>query len=344
MELHTETDRPAAPPPSMMIMQMAMGALMTQALGVAAKLGVADILADGHKNIAEIAADSGTHEQSLYRILRCLASANIFTETEDRTFRNTELSDLLRSNVQGSLKSAAVFMAEPWHFDAWANLMHSAKTGETSWDVTFGKSFFDWIQDKPEAAAIFNGAMTDMSMTGARSVVEAYDFSGITVLADIAGGHGYLLSQILKANPGLQGILFDLDSVIAGALPMLLQQGVADRVVTVSGDFFQAVPTADAYIMKHIIHDWDDERAVKILQSINRAMTGDGKVILVEMVVPPGNDPHPSKVLDLEMLTLPGGLERTADEYAKLFERAGFRLNRILPTKSHFSIIEAVKA
>lgn len=174
-------------------------------------------------------------------------------------------------------------------------------------------------------------------------MVAAYDFSGIDTLADIAGGHGFLLSQILRAHPDVKGILFDMDHVIAGANEMLERHGVADRVETASGDFFKAVPSADAYIMKHIIHDWDDERSIKILESIHRAMIGDGKLLLVEMVVPEGNDPHPAKLLDLEMLTSPGGLERTADEYASLFDRAGFRLNRIVPTMSPFSVIEGVK-
>ena len=178
----------------------------------------------------------------------------------------------------------------------------------------------------------------------APAIVAAYDFSGIDTLADIAGGHGFLLSQILRANPNMKGILFDMDHVIAGSGEMLQSQGVADRVETASGDFFKEVPAADAYIMKHIIHDWDDDRSIKIMQSIHRAMIGDGKLLLAEMVIPEGNDPHPGKMLDLEMLTSPGGLERTADEYARLFEQAGFRLNRIVPSMSPFSVIEATKA
>jgi SAM-dependent methyltransferase len=153
-----------------------------------------------------------------------------------------------------------------------------------------------------------------------------------------------LLSQILKANPNMKGILFDMEHVISGAAEMLRSFGVEDRVETFSGDFFAEVPAADAYIMKHIIHDWDDERSIKILKSIHRAMKGDGKLLLAEMVIPEGNEPHPGKMLDLEMLTSPGGLERTADEYARLFEQSGFKLNRIVPTKSPFSVIEGLKA
>jgi hypothetical protein len=160
----------------------------------------------------------------------------------------------------------------------------------------------------------------------------------------MAGGHGYLLARILKANPHVRGILFDQDHVIAGSSRLLEQEGVAGRVDTVAGDFFAEVPAADTYIMKHIIHDWDDERSVQIMQTIHRAAVGAGKLLLVEMVVPEGNEPHYSKILDLEMLTSPGGIERTEAEYASLFDAAGFRLNRIVPTKSPFSVIEGVKA
>lgn len=331
-------------PPPVFILQMAMGAIMTQALGVAAKLGIADLLADGKKPVDELASASEAHAPSLYRILRSLASTGVFVETAPRVFANTQVSNLLRSDVPGSMRNGVIFMAEPWHYNVWGNMLHSARTGETAWKATHGQEVFDWFPSHPEESEIFNRAMTDMSAGAAPAVVAAYDFSGINVLADIAGGHGLLLAQILKSNSEMKGILFDMDHVIAGADEMLETQGVADRVEKVSGDFFKEVPSADAYIMKHIIHDWDDERSIKIMQSIHRAMIGDGKVLLIEMVIPEGNDPHPGKILDLEMLTSPGGLERTEAEYASLFERAGFRLNRIIPTFSPFSVIEAVKA
>lgn len=326
-----------------MILQMAMGPLISHALGVVARLGIPDHLAEGAKHVDEIASATGTHAQSLYRILRTLAATGVFAETSHRTFVNTPVSEVLRSNVPGSMRNMMIFMAAPWHSNSWGNMMHSARTGETAWKATYGEEIFDWFQSHPEESEIFNAAMTDMSAGFGPAVVEAYDFSGIDTIADIAGGHGFLLAQILKANPNLKGILFDLDHVIAGAGDMLKKHGVADRVETASGDFFKEVPAADAYIMKHIIHDWDDERSIRIMQSIHRSMIGDGKLLLAEMVVPEGNEPHPSKVLDLEMLTLPGGIERTADEYASLFERAGLKLNRIVPTMSPFSVIEAVK-
>ena len=326
------------------MMQLGMGAMVTQALYVAAKLGVADILADGEKHIDEIAKECDAHSPSLYRILRSLASIGVFTETATRTFANTPLSEVLQSNTPGSMRDSMIFMGEPWHYNVWANMLHSAKTGGTAWKKTYGEEVFEWFAHEPEASEIFNGCMSELSAGAAPAIVAAYDFSGFDTIADIAGGHGFLLSQILKANTNLKGILFDLEHVIAGSGDMLRAHGVTDRVETVAGDFFSEVPAADAYIMKHIIHDWDDERAIRILQTIHRAMKGDGKVLLAEMVIPEGNEPHPGKMLDLEMLTSPGGLERTEAEYAQLFERSGFRLNRIVPTMSPFSVIEAVKA
>ena len=343
METHLQTaERPE--PPQAILMQLSSGAMVTQAIYVAAQLRIADILADGEKHVDLISQEAGAHSSSLHRIMRTLSSLGIFNETQPRIFANTSLSEVLRADVPGSMRNSMIFMGEPWHFNVWGNMLHSARTGGTAWKETYGEEVFDWIAKQPEASEIFNGCMSELSAGAAPAIVACYDFSGIDTLADIAGGHGYLLSQILKANPNMKGILFDMEHVIAGAAGMLRSFGVEDRVGTVSGDFFVEVPAADAYIMKHIIHDWDDERSIMILKSIHRAMTGNGKVLLAEMVIPEGNEPHPGKMLDLEMLTSPGGLERTADEYARLFEQSGFRLNRILPTMSPFSVIEGVKA
>ena len=330
--------------PEQFLTQIAFGAMMTQALGVAAKLEIADLLKDGPKSVGELAGATATHERSLYRVLRSLASAEIFQETAPQVFANTPFSDALRKDAPNSMRSGVIFMAEPWHYNVWGNMLHSVKTGGTAWKETHDAEVFDYFADNSEQAEIFNNAMTDMSVATAPAVVEAYDFSGIETLADIAGGHGYLLAQILKANQNLKGILFDVPPVIAGADALLEREAANERVEKVAGDFFKEVPGADAYIMKHIIHDWDDARCVTILKNIHAAMNGDGKVLLVETVVPAGNEPHYSKLLDLEMLTSPGGAERTAEEYGALLAQAGFRLTRIVPTKSPFSIIEAVKA
>jgi hypothetical protein len=236
-------------------------------------------------------------------------------------------------------------MGEEWHWRVWGNMLYSVQTGKPAWGHVHGAEVFDYFGANPEQAEIFNGAMTDMSVATAPAVVEAYDFSGIKTLADIAGGHGYLLSQVLKANPEMKGILFDVQPVIAGANALIEKEGVAERIEKVSGDFFSSVPKgADAYMMKHIIHDWDDERSIKILRNINEAMNPQGRVLIIEVVVPEGNEPHYSKLLDLEMLVSPGGAERTEEEYRALLAAAGFKLTRIVPTKTPFSIIEGVRS
>ena len=345
VETPTSETRPEtqAPPPEAVLTQMAFGALLTQALSVAAKLGIADLLAKGPRPVAELAAETETHERSLYRVLRSLAGAGVFEEVEPRSFGLTPLAELLRSDAPGSMRNGLIFMGEEWHFNVWSNMLHSVRTGRPAWGHTHGAEVFEYFAANPEHAEIFNGAMTDMSVGTAPAVVEAYDFSGFGTLADIAGGHGYLLAQILKANPKLSGVLFDVAPVVEGAAALLKREGVADRVERVAGDFFESVPRADAYIMKHIIHDWDDARAALILRNINAAMGDEARVLIVETVVPEGNAPHYSKVLDLEMLTSPGGIERTAEEYAALLASAGLKLSRIVPTRSPFSIVEAVR-
>jgi hypothetical protein len=328
-------------PPEAFLTQMAFGALMTQALYVVAKLGVADMLVAGPRRVSELAAETNTHERSLYRIMRSLASAGVFAETAPQVFSLTPYAEPLRSDAPGSMRNGAIFMGEEWHWRVWGNLEYSVRTGRPAWGHTHGAEVFDYFASNPREAEIFNGAMTDMSTGTAPPVVSAYDFSGFRKIADIAGGHGYLLAQILKATPELQGILFDVPQVVEGAGALLEREGVTERVERVAGDFFASVPSADAYIMKHIIHDWDDERCVQILSNIKRAMEPGAKVLIVETVVPEGDGPHYSKLLDLEMLASPGGAERTAEEYAALLARAGLRMTRIIPTRSPFSIIEA---
>jgi hypothetical protein len=341
---HAAQAEAQAVPPQVVLTQMAFGALLTQALYVAAKLGVADLLAGGPRPVAELAAETGTHERSLYRVLRSLAASGVFAEVGPRTFALTPLAELLRSDAPGSMRNGAIFMGEEWHFNVWANMMHSVRTGRPAWGHTHGREVFDYFAENPEQAEVFNGAMTDMSVGTAPAVVEAYDFSRFGTLADIAGGHGYLLAQILKANPSLKGILFDVAPVVGGAAALLEREGVSERVERVAGDFFREVPRADAYVMKHIIHDWDDERAALILKNINASMGEDGRVLIVETIVPEGNAPHYSKVLDLEMLTSPGGVERTAAEYSELLAAAGLKLTRVVPTRSPYSIVEAARA
>ncbi|MBA2340034.1 MAG: methyltransferase [Pyrinomonadaceae bacterium] len=330
-------------PPDAFLTQLVFGAMMTQAIGVVAKLGIADLLSAKPQSVSELAARTNTHEQSLYRVLRSLASVGIFQELERKVFALTPYAELLRTDAPNSMRNGAIFMGEEWHWRVWGNMLYSVRTGKPAWGQVHGAEVFDYFSSNPEQAEIFNRAMTDMSVGIAPAIVEAYDFSNFKTLCDIAGGHGFLLSQVLKANRDMKGILFDMPPVIAGADGVLEREGVTERVEKVSGDFFARVPEgADAYMMKHIIHDWDDERALRILRNIRAAIKEDGKILIVEVVVPEGNEPHYSKLLDLEMLTSPGGMERTAEEYRALLAAADFRLTRIIETKSPFSIIEGI--
>jgi hypothetical protein len=332
-------------PPEAILSQMIWGGLMQQSICVAARFGIADLLAEKPQTAAELAAQTETHEDSLYRVMRLLSSAGVFAETGERVFSLTPLSELLRSDTPNSMRDIAIMLNEDWIWQAFGALGHTVKTGETAHDKIQGMSSFEYFEQNKEAGLVFNRAMTNMSKSVVPAIVGAYDFSGFGKLVDIAGGHGYLLSGILKANPNLQGILFDLPYVIENADALLEEEGVAARVERVAGDFFESVPAgADAYLMKHIIHDWDDEKSIAILRSIHRAINDEGKVLIAEMVVPETTEPSPSKVLDICMLVMEGGKERTAKEYRELLAAANFRLTRIVPTHSPFSIVEAVKA
>lgn len=341
----TNAQGETGPPPEALLMQLSFGALLTQALYAVAKLGVADLLAEKPLHTGELAAATRTDERALYRVLRSLASVGVFREVDPKVFALTPAAELLRTDAPNSMRNGMIFMGEEWHWGVWGNMIESLRTGRSAWGSVHGQEVFDYFAANPEKYEIFNRAMTDMSVNTAPSVVEAYDFSGIETLADIAGGHGYLLSQVLKANPKMKGILFDVPPVIAGARALLEKEGVAERVEAVTGSFFEAVPEgADAYMMKHIIHDWNDEDSRRILRNISKVMKPDGRVLIIEIVVPEGNEPHFSKVMDLEMLVSPGGLERTMEEYRELLAASGLKLTRIVPTRTPFSIIEGVKA
>jgi hypothetical protein len=332
-------------PPEAILPQMILGGLMQKSIWVAAKLGVADLLAEKPRTAEEIAEATDTHAPSLYRVLRLLATAGVFAENSERKFELTPIAELLRSDTPNSMRDYAIMMGEDWIWQAYGELMYSVKTGEIAHNKVQGMSSFEFFAKNEEVGNIFNRAMTNLSLLSAPAIAEGYDFSGIGKLVDIAGGHGLLLATILKANPHLQGVLFDLPFVIEGSGELLESEGVAGRIEKVSGDFFESVPAgADAYMMKHIIHDWNDEQSIKILQNIHRAMNDDGKVLIVEMVVPKGNEPSPAKGLDIVMLTIEGGKERTEKEYRELLDAASLRLTRIIPTRSPYSIVEAVKS
>lgn len=328
------------------LFQMVIGKWISQALGTIVEIGVPDQLATGARQCSDIARKAGVSEDGLYRLLRALASAGLFAESGDRQFRLTRMGQLLRSNHPESLAGYARFTAHDITWRPWGQLNYSVKTGMPAFDHVFNASIFEHFSRNPEVAAVFDDAMTSISAMEARATSDAYDFKGVATLMDVAGGRGLLLATVLRRHKTMRGVLFDLPHVAAGAAATFTRAGITGRVRIESGDFFKELPTgADAIIMKHIIHDWDDDAATRILQACHRALGRRGKVLIVDPVVPLGNTPHYGKLLDLEMLVLtPRGRERTKAEFAKLLRGAGFRLSRVIATESPLSIVEAVKA
>ncbi|MCL6436384.1 MAG: methyltransferase [Leptolyngbyaceae cyanobacterium HOT.MB2.61] len=332
------------PPPQIVVLQMATAYWVSQSIYAAARLGIADWLKDGAKSCGELAAITGTNEQALYRLLRALASVGIFAETESQQFVLTPLANCLRSDVPDSVRDASIMMGDREHYNSWGNILHSIKTGESAFENLVGMNVFDYFSRNPEPAAVFDRAMTSFSSSEIPAIIASYDFSSIRQLVDVAGGHGSLLTAVLRSNPQMEGILFDLPEVIERAKSAIAQD-VANRIQLATGSFFESVPAgADAYMLKHIIHDWDDERSITILKNCHQAMADNGRVLVMEQVIPPGNAPFLGKLLDVNMLVMcPGGKERTEVEYRALFEAAGFRLTRIVPTQTFISVVEGVK-
>ena len=332
------------PTPHDQMARMITGYWVSQMVYVAAKLRIPDRLADGPKTAEELAQATGTYARSLYRLLRALASLGVFTEGDDHRFSPTPLADALRSDVPGSQWAMAIMMGEE-QYRCWGDLLESIRTGQTAFERLYGQPIFDYFAGHPEQARIFDAAMTGIHGPETQAMLDAYDFTGVGVLADIGGGNGSTLVGILERHPEMRGILFDLPGVVERAGAGIEAAGLQGRCEVVGGSFFEAVPGgADAYLLRHIIHDWDDERATAILRTVRRAMGEGARLLVVEGVIPPGDEPSFAKLLDLTMLVAPGGLERTEEEYRRLYEAAGFRLRRIVPTAAGVDVIEGEPA
>nr|WP_214107126.1 methyltransferase [Acrocarpospora catenulata] len=317
---------------------------IAQAVRAAAELHLADHLAEQSRTASDLASLTGTRSDALYRLLRALSAVGVFAQDEDGKFAMTPLGATLKSDTDDSLRYAAIYSAAQWHWDAWNHIVHTLKTGETGWSVAHGEDYFPFLERNEEAGRIFNNTMVEFARPVHHGVTAAYDFSQIRTLVDVGGGQGALLTSILQANPGLAGILFDAPNVLDQAKPFLAEAGITDRVELASGSFFETVPSADGYILCHIMHDWQDEPARTILTNIRRAITENGRLLLVDSVIPEGGEFSPGKILDLEMMVAVNGRERTEQEFRDLLGKAGFRLARVIPTASQSSIIEAVPA
>jgi hypothetical protein len=319
-----------APPPQVQLAQLINGYWVSYSIMAAARLGLADALDDGATPVARIAERVGANPDATYRLLRALASLGIFREEDARSFAHTPLSSALKKDVPGSMQGLAA-MSGLLHARAWPEIMHSVRTGETAFAKVFGKEVFDYLPGDPDAARAFDAAMAGYTATMSQAVVAKYDFGGFQKIVDVGGGSGVLLATILGKATAARGVTFDLPHVTERARATLDRAAIGGRAEAVGGDFFSSVPAGDCYTMKMILHDWDDDKSRAILRTLRKSIAAGGKLCVIESVVPPGNTPSPVKFLDINMLVMTGGRERTRDEYAALFADAGFRLTRVVP-------------
>ena len=307
---------------------------------IAAELGIADILENGPKNIQELAALTLTHTPTLYRIMRALASLGIFAEKEDQVFELTPMAELLKTDA---LQSAAIMFNAEWSDKAWSFLLDSVCTGKTAFEEAHEMPLMDWLSQNPKAADVFNKANAVKAAQTHRAVLDVYDFSQIQTVTDIGGGTGALMMEILSKYTHLSGIIADVPHVIKKANEIINKHNLQNRCSTAECDFFNHVPSgSDVFILSHILHDWSDEQCQIILNNCKQAMKASSKLLIIEMIVPDGNQPSVAKLLDLEMLVITGGRERTEKEFLELLGSAGLRLERVIPTRENIFVLEAM--
>jgi O-methyltransferase domain/Dimerisation domain len=333
------------PSPSEQMIQLTSGHVIAQALYVVAELGIADLLATGPRTSMDLAQAAGAHAPSLYRVLRTLASLGVFVEQDDQTFRLTALGDTLRSDVPGSARAwALVNCGISWR--AYGELLYSVRTGQPGFEHAYGMSVFDYTARHPDAMAIFGKMLVDFAAQEVAAVASAYSLSDVKSVVDVGGGSGNLAAALLEANPGLHATVFERPSVAESAVQWLHAAGLNHRCDVLEGDFFETVPAGGyVYVLSHVIHDWDDAHCVTLLRNCRRAIGTRGRLLIVEIVLPGANVPSQARLLDLIMLAnSPSGQERTVEEYRALLARADLRLQRVVPTASPVSVIEAVPA
>src|SRR5262245_24246982 len=337
------TSRTEGFPPHVQIIQMGIAIWGARAVYAAARLGLADLLAAGPRTVDELAQSTGTHVHSLHRLLRALASHGVFTEVQPRRFALTSLGAALKTDAPGAARATVLTLAGDWQWKAWDHFLYSLQTGKPGMAKAHGMGVFEYLATHAEDSARFNDAMVGMYAGVGPAVVAAYDFSRFQTVVDLGGGTGLLLTTILRANEAVRGILFELPEVVQQARCTIDGFGLTARCQVVEGDFFKAVPSGhDAYVLSHALHDWTDEQALPILRNCRRAIEKDARLLIIEAVLPPGDAPHHSKLIDLLMLTVTGGVERTAEEFAALLEKGNFKLVKIHSTTTHQCIVEAI--
>ena len=333
----------AAPPPHAQLIQMASAYWVSKLLSAAAMLGLADLLAGGARSAADLAGPTRTHAPSLHRLMRTLASLGVLTEGDGQRFALTPLGAALKSGAPGSALATVLTFGGPAMVGAFEQILHSLETGDTGFEKAMGLPIFDYFGAHPDEAALFSETMVGFHGAEPAAVAAAYDFSTFGTIVDVGGATGNMLAAILSRHAAPHGVLFDLPHVVTAAPALLHAHGVDARVTITSGSFFDGVPAGrDAYLLSHVIHDWNEAQCLTILGHCRKAMPETGRLLLVEMVLPEGDAPHPGKILDMVMLVVPGGRERTAAEYAPLLHEAGFRIERVVPTESAVSVVEAV--
>lgn len=333
----------AAVPLHARLIQMGIGYWVSRMIYAAAKLGLADHLADGPKSAAELAEPTQTHAPSLHRLMRALAGLGVLCEDDNHRFELTALGEALKTGAPGSARSTILALAGEWWWRGWEQFDHSLATGTTGMQKAFGMSVFEYLASHPEDATHFNEAMIGFHGDEPPAVAAAFDFSAFGTVVDVGGGTGNLLSAILERHSGVRGRLCELPHVVAAARAQLEARGLGQRVTVEAIDFFNAVPPGgDAYVLSHVLHDWTEAQCLSILGNCRTAMGANGRLLIVETVLPVGNTPHPGKLLDIAMLVMPGGQERTDEEFGALLGRSGFRLTRVVPTPSAVSLVEAI--
>jgi O-methyltransferase domain/Dimerisation domain len=326
------------------LLQLMTGYWVSQSLYVVAKLGVADVLAGGPLGADDLAAATGAHAPSLYRVLRALASVNVFTQELSGRFGLAPMSELLCTDRVGSMRPLAVMYGEE-QYRAWGDALYSVRTGEKAFDHQFGMDYFAYLREHPDSDRVLNEAMTGLTTQLAGAVAACYDFSSFDVIVDVGGGYGTMLKTILECAPGSRGVLFDQPHVVADAEARLFAAGLGERCSFVGGDFFVDVPAGgDAYVLSQVLHDWDDEASREILSRCRRAIPSQGKLLVVEFVLPDDDEPFVGKWVDLHMLILNGGRERTSGDFEGLFRSTGFEFTRAVPTMVGHNVIEAKPA
>ncbi len=331
--------------PAEILFQASLGYIVSACMNVAVKLRIPDLIGEGVVQVGALARAAGADEEALSRVLRVLEMNGVVSRKGQRSYQLAAAGELLRREAAGSLAAALEWISDPLHLSLYSNLQESVETGKTTFDAVYGEPFFDWASrsENSEEAAVFNNAMTGISQMCIPAFLEAYPFGSFAKVVDVGGGHGAVLRAILKAHSGVRGTLAEMPPLVPAAEAAIARDGLTDRCEAVACNFFAAVPAGgQLYFMKNIVHDWADEPALQLLRNIRAVIPANGTLVLAEAVLDDSPAPHLGKLLDIEMMAFVGGKERTGEEFRELLAAGGFALQRIVPTRSPLSLLEAV--